>query len=279
MNLRSLPLVGSAHREVAPWIEVFARVGFVAKGVLYMTISALAASAALGMGGKTDPDSKHALQKLFDAPFGRVLVGVIALGLVGYGVWRIIEGIADPERRGHDAKGIAKRVSAIVRGVIHLGLAFAAGMLALYRESSGGGGGGRIREWVGKALSVPGGVYALYAVAAGLLGYGLYQLYCAFKSKLSKQLRLGQVSTQARGAIIAISRLGIAARGIVLGSIAVLLYRAARDHDPRKAGGLGDSLRQLLFELGRWPYLAIALGLGAYGIYELINAKYRRIQV
>jgi TRAP-type C4-dicarboxylate transport system permease small subunit len=277
MNLRSLPLVGDA-KQVSPWIEMFARVGFVAKGVLYMTIGALAASAALGMGGKSDPDSKHALQKLFEAPFGRVLVAVVALGLVGYGAWRIIEGFTDPQNRGHGAKGIAMRVGSVARGVIHLGLAFAAGMLAIYREGSGGGG-GEIRTYVAKAMTMPGGTYALMAVAAGLLGYGGWQLYCAFKAKLSKQLQLGQVSETLRPWIFGVSRFGIAARGVVFGMLAVLLYRAARDHDPRQAGGLGDGLRHLFVEVGRWPYFVIALGLGAYGVYEVINARYRRIDV
>jgi hypothetical protein len=279
MNLRSLPLVDGATREVKPWIEGFARVGFVAKGVLYMTISALAASAALGMGGKANPDSRHAMQKVFEAPFGRLLVGIIALGLVGYAAWRIIEGITNPQgRRG--AKGVALRIGSIGRGVIHLGLAFAAGMLALYRDNGDGGGqGGRVREWVGKALSWPGGVYLLYAVAAGFFAYGVYALVCAVRAKLSRQLQLGSMRSGPRRAVIAISRFGIAARGIVFGTVAVLLYRAARDHDPKQAGGLGDSLRELFVSLGRWPYLAIALGLGAYGIYELINAKYRRIHV
>jgi Domain of Unknown Function (DUF1206) len=278
MDVRSLPLVGAATKAAPPWIERFARVGFIAKGVLYMTIGALAASAALGFGGKAGPDSKHAMQKLFEAPFGRVLVAVMALGLVGYGVWRIIEGITDPQHRGHSAKGIAMRVGSIARGVIHLGLAFAAGMLALYREGSGGGG-GQIREYVGKALATPGGSYALMAVAACLLGYGGWQLYCAFKSKLSKQLELGRVSSTLRPWIIGVSRFGIAARGVVFGMIAVLFYRAARDHDARQAGGLGDSLRHLLVEAGKWPYLAIALGLGAYGVYEIMNARYRRIEM
>lgn len=278
MNLRSLPLVGEASHEVKPWIETFARVGFAAKGVLYMTVSALAAAAALGMGGKANPDSHVALEKVFEAPFGRVLVAVIAIGLVGYAAWRIIEGITNPRgKRG--AKGIAIRAGSIGRGVIHLGLAFAAGMLALYRDSSGGGGGGRAREWVGRAMEVPGGIYLLYLAAAGFLGYGLYQLYNAYRAKLSRQLQLGSMSNGARRAVVGISRFGIAARGVVFGTVAVLLYRAARDHNPKQAGGVGDSMRELLLNFGRWPYLAIALGLGAYGIYELINAKYRRIQV
>ena len=271
-----MPLMGDATREVKPWIEVFARVGFAAKGVLYMTIGGLAAAAALGMGGKANPDSRNALQKLFEAPFGRVLVGVIALGLLGYAAWRVIEGITNPQCKT-GAKGAAYRVGSIARGVIHLVLAGAAASLALWRESSGGGGGGRIREYVGKGLAMPGGVYVLWAVAAGFLGYGVYQLYKAFKAKLSRQLQLGAV--RGRAAIITISRFGIAARGLVFGTIAVLLGRAAREHDAREAGGLSESLRELSTELGRWPYLAIALGLAAYGVYELINAKYRRIQV
>lgn len=275
MNLRSMPLVGEATREVKPWIEGFARVGFVAKGVLYMTIGGLAAAAALGMGGKANPDSRNALQKLFEAPFGRALVGVIALGLFGYAAWRVIEGITNPQGKT-GAKGVAYRAGSIAHGVIHLVLASAAASLALWREGSHGGG-GRIREYVAKGLAMPGGVYVLWAIAASFLGYGVHQLYQAFKAKLPGELQLGAAGS--RDAIIAISRFGIAARGIVFGTIAVLLGRAARHHDARQAGGIGDSLRELFTKLGRWPYLAIALGLAAYGIYELINAKYRRIQM
>ena len=43
--------------EVAPWIERLARVGFVAKAVLYGIIGILAAQAALGQGGRTTDTS------------------------------------------------------------------------------------------------------------------------------------------------------------------------------------------------------------------------------
>jgi hypothetical protein len=35
----------------------------------------------------------------------------------------------------------------------------------------------------------------------------------------------------------------------------------------------------MLEGIGRWPFAAVALGLIAYGVYELVNARYRRIRV
>jgi hypothetical protein len=60
--------------------------------------------------------------------------------------------------------------------------------------------------------------------------------------------------------------------------IAYFVSRAAAQHDPSRAGGVDESL-QALAAVGRWPLAAVALGLVAYGVYELVNARYRRIQV
>lgn len=54
--------------------------------------------------------------------------------------------------------------------------------------------------------------------------------------------------------------------------------RAALKHDPNQAGGLADTLHTL----ERQPYApyllgAVALGLVAYGAYELVRARYRVI--
>ncbi|MEJ7599236.1 MAG: DUF1206 domain-containing protein [Kofleriaceae bacterium] len=235
----------------------------------------LAAAAALGKGGKAT-DSQGALETIIHAPFGRVLLGLIALGLVGYAAWRIVDGIADPEGRGTKAKGIALRIGSVGRGVIHLALAYSAVKLALWQQTKESG--STQVEWTAKVMKWPGGVYILWAVAGGLLGYGGWQLYKAFKAKLAKQLDLGSCSSGTRRWLVGISRFGIAARGIVIGTVGILLGRAASHHNPSEAGGTKKSLHEL-FELGRWPFLAIALGLIAYGVYELVEARYRRIRV
>lgn len=274
-------MTGSVHGDVAPWIERLARVGYVAKGVLYGTIGALAASAAMGIGGRTT-DTRGAMSTVVSAPMGRAMLGIIALGLLGYAVWRVVEGVLDPERRGDDVKGLLLRASFVVRGFAHAVLAWSAMLFALGRTrfSRGGGteGGEQARSATATAMDVPGGgEWLVWAAAAGFLGYGLYQLYKAITAKLSKQLARGEMHAEVGGWVVAVSRIGIAARGFVFMAIGWLLGRAAADHDPSQAGGIADALRALR-ELGQWPFMAIAVGLIAYGVYQLLNAKYRRIR-
>jgi hypothetical protein len=264
-------------RDVAPWLEKLARLGFVAKAVLYMTIGALATAAALRLGGTPATGSRGAMAHLLDAPFGEALLVVIAIGLFGYAAWRIVEGIADPEHRGTNAKGIARRAQSIGIGVVHVALAFSAIKLAT-GDLSAGHDGTRTQHWTAKAMATPDGTIALWVVALAFIGYGLYQLYNAYRAKLDKRLALGRMSTRAQRFVVAASRFGIAARGVVFGTVGVLLARGIEHRDPREARGIRAALLQL-FELGRWPFLVVAVGLVAYGIYQLINARYRRIAV
>ncbi|MEA2725075.1 MAG: hypothetical protein QOH59_2846 [Gemmatimonadales bacterium] len=73
------------------------------------------------------------------------------------------------------------------------------------------------------------------------------------------------------------SRFGIAARGVVFCLIGFFLARAASRHDAAQVGGIRESLGMIAY-FGRWPLVVVALGLAAYGIYELVNARYRRIR-
>jgi hypothetical protein len=182
--------------EVAPWIEVMARIGFVAKAVLYGTIGVFAALAAMHKGGGTT-DTRGAMSAFVDSPLGRVLLGIMAAGLVGYAVWRIIEGMLDPERRGSGVQALAVRISFVVRGLAHAVLAWSAARFALGERSGGAGGGQQGREATATAFQLPGGSMLVWAAAVCVGGYGLYQLYRAATSKLGKQMNTGEMSRDA----------------------------------------------------------------------------------
>src|SRR5690349_24382521 len=94
---------------------------------------------------------------VLQAPFGRVLLLVIALALVGYAARRILEAVVDPERRGRDLKGLALRAGFFGRGAIHHGLAYTAARLAIGQRSSSAGSGQHTKEAASTAARITGG--------------------------------------------------------------------------------------------------------------------------
>lgn len=265
----------SAVRQVAPWVEHLARLGYAAKGILYITVGLLASQAAIGRPARA-VDTQGALRVVHQASFGTVALLVIALGLMGYAIWRVVEAIVDPDNRGSDLKGVALRISFAIRGLAHAALGVTAFRLALHTQS--GSHSDQTRHWTARAFELPGGELLVWAGAIAAAGYGLYQFYRAYAAKLSSQLNLSRLSPAMLRWVIGISRFGMAARGVVFCLIGYLLTHAAAKHNAAEAGGVRRSLG-LLAGFGRWPFVIVASGLMAYGAYELLNARYRRIQV
>ena len=69
--------------------EGLARAGFVSRGVIYGLIGILAIKLALGNGG-SQASQQGALRTIARQPFGKVLLILVAIGLAGYALWRII---------------------------------------------------------------------------------------------------------------------------------------------------------------------------------------------
>src|SRR5215210_6588585 len=139
-------------RDVAPWVERLARVGYAAKALLYITIGILAAQAAFGPGGRTT-DTQGDLRVVHDMTFGGIVLWVIGAGLLGYALWRVVEAIVDPDGRGSNAKGLAMRAGFAIRGLFHGALGVAAFRAALGRQ--GGASNSQAREITASAFRVP----------------------------------------------------------------------------------------------------------------------------
>jgi hypothetical protein len=249
-------------KRAHPWIERLARFGYVAYGVVYALVGVLAVQAAFS-GADHAAGQQGALRSILLAPLGRVLLCIVALGLLAYAAWRLYEGVMDPEDEGRDAKGIVKRLDHVLNGLFHGALAFTAGQLAL---GSGGGGGGSPDDWTATLMSQP-------------LGAGLYQFYNAYKADFREKLETDEMSLREKRWTTHAGRLGYAARGVVFGVIGVFLIQAALQADPDEAKGLGGALETLARQpFG--PYLlgAVALGLVAYGVFMFVVARYRRIE-
>lgn len=265
-----------AAREAAPWVVGLARFGYAARGVVYVIIGYLAARAAMGSGGRVE-GTRGALAEILEKPGGRFLLGLTAVGLAGYALWRIVQASLDPERKGSDGKGIVHRLGYALSGVVHAGLALAAARMAL-RNSSAGQGGDGATTWTARLMEAPAGRWLVALVGLGIGAYGVYQLVRAFKTDLAKRLDLSGMRVRTRETAIRAARAGVAARGVVFLVIAYFLARAAIDYNPGEARGLQGALEALRSQAyGPWLLGAVALGLIGYGLFEIVKARYRRI--
>ena len=266
------------QEKAAPWVERLARAGYLGKGVVYVLIGALAASAAFGFGGEVG-GSKNALQTLAgDNIFSTILLWLIGVGLAGYALWNFFRAILDPENEGNDGKALAKRALFAISGVIHVGLAFYVFSTLLAGDGGGSGGGdGGTQSMVGKVLDWGTiGRILIAAVGLGIAGFGIGQLVKAYKADLSDQLDLSPLDASKRSAVVAISRTGLAARGVVFIIVGWFFLQAAYYGNSGEAGGTQKAME--FFGQVSWLVLgAVAIGLACYGLYMIVKSRYRRI--
>ncbi|HEY0130062.1 MAG TPA: DUF1206 domain-containing protein [Allosphingosinicella sp.] len=248
--------------NLSPNFLLLTRVGFAARGLLYLIIGYLALKL-----GRTE-DAGGALEHVSREAGGLVL-GLLALGFVAYGIWRVADAIFDTQNKGNDAKGIAGRLAGTLSGLIHLGLAFTAVKLAS-GNGSGGDSSNSAESGAATAMGLPGGDLLLYLAAAVLAAAGIAQLAIAAKRGFCKHLA---AEAKNKAWVIAAGVGGHAARGAIFLSAGWLLFGAARHNEAEEAGALGDALLNLPAAL----QAAVAAGLCLFGIYSLIEARYRII--
>jgi hypothetical protein len=241
-------------------LEAATRIGFAARGIMYGLIGYLALRS-----GRTE-DGAGIIHYL-DSGAGRLLLLAMAAGFLAYGLWRLLDAWTGASGQGTDTKGMAMRAGAGISGLVHVGL----GILALLAGAgSDGGGGGSTEQGAQAALSLPGGSLALLAAAAIFLGTGILQLTKAWKLDFLRHLD----SRAARQRWVAwLGRAGYLARGIVFLIIAWFFWRAVTEQNAEQAGGLGEALDTLPSSLR----MLVAGGLLLFGLYSLVEARFRRI--
>jgi len=262
---------------IADHLPALARAGYAARGIIYVIVGSLAALAAWGSGGQTT-DGKGALVELLNAPFGKVLLGLVAVGLICYAGWRSAQALLDADAHGTDASGLAVRAGLGVSAVIHLGLAmFAISLITGWGTGSGGQGDQSSQEWTAWLLSQPFGQWLVALVGAAIIGAGIAHFVKGWQAKFEKRL---EMRPDERRVITPVSRFGLISRGVVFLIVGGFFVVAAIQQDPGEARGLSGALQTLQSQPYGWVLLAlVALGLVAFGVYSFIEAVYRRIQV
>lgn len=247
--------------DASATLTTLTRIGFAARGLLYLVIAWLVVSA----GRASDPSG--ALRYLSSGG-GKPLVIVMVAGFLAYGFWRLSDAAFNIERHPSDRKGAGQRFAAASSGLIYLFFAWQA--IRLLRGGGGGGSGNRAEEGAATALHLPGGTWLLFIAAAILAGVGIAQLVNAWRCKFCRHL---DARVQGAAWVKAIGRGGYLARGAVFLISAFFLLRAALESRATEAGGMQEAIAWL----DRPWDVIVAAGLGLFGVFSLIEARYRVI--
>lgn len=248
-----------------------ARAGFVAKGIVYALIGALAFQIALG--GSEQADQKGALQSVADKPGGTFVLWLMVVGFLGYALWRFSEAAWGRHDETDEKKRTVKRLGSAANGLVYLFFAVLAFKTVTSSSSSGGGASmtAKVLGWPGgQALVIAAGLVVI-AIAIGLTIRGL-------KTDFEKHLDTGSMSRRTFTAVHRLGQVGYIARGLVFALVGGLVIKAALDREPGKAAGFDVALQSLAeAPFGKFLLMAAALGLMAFGAYCVAEARYRRL--
>jgi len=254
--------------------ETLARAGYGARGIVYGLLGALTLASALwGIGQGGEQGSTGAMSTLLGQPFGQVMLGLIALGLIGHVLWRLAQALLNADERDHDAVGWATRAGQLASAIANGALALAAARLAL---GMGGGEGGDNQEsltaWL---MSQPFGRWLVGLVGLVIIGVGVVQVYRGVSGKYRDWLDLPSAHA---GLLHAICAFGLSARGVLFAVTGGFFIFAALTVDPNQAGSLPEALDWVHgLPFGAQLYGLAALGLIAFGIYSGVEARYRHV--
>ena len=253
-------------------LEGLARLGMATRGLLYGLIGVLALQIAVGGDDGEKADKQGAFEALSDQLFGRVALGVLAVGFLGYALWRLVQAVLDPEGRANDdTAGVAKRLGYAARALLYA--YFFVSVLPFVFTEKDAGDGDPAKSVTDRALDVPLGRWVVAAVALCLIGAGLYNGYRAVSGKFRKDL-----DKDCSRFVAPFALLGLATRMALFGTVGGYLLKAALEADSDEAVGLDGALHRIGGGVvGTTALVALAVGLIAFGGFCLVQARYRRV--
>ncbi|WP_207010869.1 DUF1206 domain-containing protein [Nocardioides aromaticivorans] len=262
---------GRAAREVRdhPVLDRMARIGLVVYGVVYVLIGWLAAEAGLGHPSGSASGS-GALEEIAQKPLGSALLWLVAGGLAALVVWQVCQAIGG-HRDDDGAKRWLARLGSAGRAVV-LGVLSALAVRTALGDGGGGGGG-----TTGSLLRLSFGTLLVLAAAAVVMAVAVTSAWRGLTDRWRKDVEVEGRTGDVGRVVQVLARAGHLSRAAAFGVIAVLVGRAALEHDSQQKAGLDQAIVRFRDEpLGPWLIVVVAVGLACYGAYQLVRAWYLR---
>jgi Domain of Unknown Function (DUF1206) len=252
----------------AQWL---ARLGLTARGVLYILIGVVAILVAIGQGSR-EADQSGALQLLASQPYGLVALWLLFIGFAGYALWRLSEAAFGVTGEGN---GVGPRLKSLVRAVLYAIFGYLTLKVITGKKASQAS---QQTDMTATIMHHTGGQWLVGIVGAAIVIAGLTLVWEGIRRKFMKYLRTGEMSPRTRRAVERLGMIGTTARGLVFALAGVLVIDAAVEFKPSKAGGVDKALLTLRNQpFGEFLLILAAIGLIAFGVYGLAEARWRRV--
>ena len=257
-----------------PWLQSLARMGWVAKGVVYVLMGLTAVSI-----GRQNPTSDQAspegaLGRLKDNPGGSFLLAALAIGLVLYVVWRLLTVVLI---RGTEASDWLDRVGYLFSATFYAILAYTAARTVLNGTSPKDS--NTVEKLSRALLASTGGRWLLLLGGAVAIGVGVYFfVHKGVRQSFCDDLALAQTSSRERRVVVVAGTVGWIGRGFVTAAVGFFVVRAAWQVDSSDARGFDRALREVATtSIGTVLVTVTGAALMVYGVYCIVSLRHRRL--
>ena len=254
-------------------LEYLARGGFITYGIVHLLLAWLILQVAF-RGSKQESDQAGALQQLAGNAFGKVLLVVIAVGMIGLALWQAFEAVIGESGR-QDKEAIAERVLSGIRVIVYGYLAVLAFKVVSGANSSTSN---KQQNRSAGIMAHSGGRWLIGFVGLVVIGVGVGMVVNGVTKRFERRLDTQRMKPAVRKSTRRLGIAGYAAKGVAYAIAGILVISAAVTYDPEKAGGLDSGLKTLAgHQWGVWLLVLIGLGFAAFGVFCFSQARYRRV--
>ncbi len=266
----------SVVSKTRDWKEPIGRLGIVGQGVVATIIGLLAIRIAIGEKDEA-ATSEGAVAWLADQPFGKFLLVALTIALFALALWRFLCAVMGDPAEGSEPKD---RLKYAVLGVVYLLLAITTLGITIANWTGSGNTAGSAEsgdEGSQKAASTlfdwPAGRWLVGILGVAVIGYAGYNFYKqVVRRKFAERLDAGDESW-----VVRLGLVGYTAQSLVYAVVGYFFIQAAIAFKSTTAKGPSGALIELADTTwGKVLLWAIAIGLFAYGVFCIAEAKYRK---
>jgi Domain of Unknown Function (DUF1206) len=262
------------------WLRAVSRVGLVCRGTVYLLVGYLALRLALTIRGRrgAPASSAGAVQAVTEPAWGRVLLVLLVAGLGAYALTQLIEAVFRPSQAASTIGRWRQRVVSWWGCLLYLAFCLSTARLLLVTPAKETAGSEQRQDTdvTAALLRTGGGRLLLAGVGVALVAAGVEVGRRSVRLDFRERFTTAHMSRALAMLIRVLGGFGCAARAVVFVLAGFFVVKAAVLSSPKQAKGLDAVFRSVASSAGgSWLLGVLASGLVCYGLYCLLEARYR----